>query len=256
MSYFIKKMDYHSGMNRRTFLKASAFSGLVLFLNRSIKLPKLPIFSSAKVTEGVLSEEWVPTSCLNCATRCATHVRVVNGKAVRIEGNSLSKVSEGKICPRGHIGLQVLYDPSRVTTPLKRTNTEKGRGIDPAWTPISWNQAVSEVSTHLKMLREKGQPNGLLLFEGLNTISTQDMMHRFAQAYGTPNFISGDSLEKQAEIVGRWLADGNYKHIAYDMGQTNYILAFGAGILESEKPFARNLRMWGRYAGKDQIGQR
>ena len=42
------------------------------------------------------------------------------------------------------------------------------------------------------------------------------------------------------------MADGNYSHSAYDLALTNYILAFGASILESHKPLARNLRMWGK----------
>ncbi|GAH45096.1 unnamed protein product [marine sediment metagenome] len=72
------------------------------------------------------------------------------------------------------------------------------------------------------------------------------MIYRFADAYGTPNVVSGDALESEAEKSGRWMADGNYSHIAYDFSQTNYILAFGAGIVESHKPLARNLRMWGK----------
>ena len=234
-------------MDRRTFLKASALTGAALAASRMIKYPEIsPLVSAQASAEGVITEKWITTSCLNCATRCATQVRVVNGQAVKIEGNPLSQVSEGEICPRGHIGLQVLYDPGRVSTPLKRTNPAKGREVDPRWAPISWSQALSEVSARLKALRDEAQPHQLLLLHGLNTISDEDMIDRFAEAYGTPNVVSGDALENEAEKSGRWLADGNYSHIAYDFGQTNYILAFGAGIVESEKPLARNLRMWGK----------
>jgi len=197
-------------------------------------------------TGGVVSENWIVTSCLNCTTRCATRVRVVNGKAVSIAGNPLSEVSEGEICPRGHIGLQVLYDPIRVSGPLKRANPVKGRGVEPKWIRISWDQALSEVSGRLRRLRDEDQPHRLLLLHGLNTISDEDMIGRFAVSYGTPNVVSGDGLESQAEKLGRWMADGNDSHIAYDLSQTNYILGFGAGILESHKPVSRNLRMWGK----------
>ena len=234
-------------ITRRTFLGASAITGAAIATSRIIKYPQVSSPASpAEDTEGVITEKWITTSCLNCATRCATRVRVVNGKAVRIAGNPLSAVSEGEICPRGHIGLQVLYDPSRISGPLQRTNPEKGRGVDPRWAPISWNQALSEVSARLKSLRDGAQPHQLLLLHGLNTISDEDMIRRFAEAYGTPNVVSGDSLENEAERLGRWMADGNYSHCGYDFSQTNYILAFGAGIIESEKPLARNLRMWGK----------
>jgi len=195
---------------------------------------------------GAFEEKWVATSCLNCQARCGIRVRVVNGKAVRITGNRLSKTSEGKICPRGHIGLQVLYDPGRIGSPLKRTNPEKGKGIDPKWVSISWEQALGEVTGRLTRLREKGGPNKLLLLYGLNTISSQDMILRFAEAYGTPNLISGDGLESETEKTGNWMADGHFTQTAYDLGQSNYILAFGADMLESSEPLARYLREWGK----------
>jgi anaerobic selenocysteine-containing dehydrogenase len=242
-----KKKDDNPGISRRTLLKASVFSVAGLTAGRIIKHPKISSLPSPQEgAEGVITEKRISTSCLNCSTRCATEVRVVNGKAVKINGNPLSKVSEGEICPRGHIGLQVLYDPSRVSGPLKRTNPVKEKGVDPGWTPISWSKALGEISTRLKSLRDKAEPHKLLMLQGLNTTSSKDMIYRFAQAYGTPNVVSEDALENEAERSGRWMADGNSSHVGYDLGKSNYILSFGASIVESVKPLARNLRMWGK----------
>jgi len=236
-------------MNRRTFIKILGLTGVAVFASRFLNRSVLgSIFPSPGTPEGegVASEKWVPTSCLNCATRCATRVRVVNGRAVKVTGNSLSKVSEGENCARAHIGLQVLYDPGRITTPLKRTNPKKGRGVDPEWAHVSWDEALSEVSERLKTLRGKGQPHQLLLLTGLNTVSAEDIVSRFADAYGTPNVISADGLGNEADKAGEWMADGHYTQSAYDLAQTNYILSFGVSILESYKPLARSLRMWGK----------
>lgn len=237
------------GISRRTFIKLSGLAGAVAAASHfSSHSAFSSVLSSPELPdgEGVITEKWVSTSCLNCATRCATRVRVVNGRAVKITGNPLSQVSEGENCARAHIGLQVLYDPGRVTTPLKRTNPAKGRGIDPEWTAISWNQALAEVSERLKALRDKSEPHRLLLLYGLNTVSDEDMIHRFAEAYGTPNVISAEGLGSEADKAGEWLADGNYTQSAYDLPRTNYILSFGASILESYEPLSRSLRMWGK----------
>jgi len=202
--------------------------------------------SLPKKTSKVPEEKWIVTSCLNCQARCGIRVRVANGKAVRITGNPLSQVSEGEICPRAHIGLQVLYDPGRISTPLKRTVKEKGKGIDPKWIPISWEQALDEMTNRLNKLRENGEPNKLLLFYGLNTVNSEDMILRFGEAFGTPNLISGDGLDSETEKSGNWMADGHYTHTAYDLDHTNYILAFGADVLESSRPLSRFLRKWGK----------
>jgi anaerobic selenocysteine-containing dehydrogenase len=170
----------------------------------------------------------------------------LNGKAVKITGNPLSLDSDGKICPRGHLGLQVLYDPGRIRSPLKRTNKEKGRTIDPKWIRLSWEEAIEEVTHRLKSLRDKAEPHKLLLFAGLNTISSEDLVVRFANAFGTPNLIFGNGLDGEAEKSGRWMADGHYRPAAYDLDHTNYILAFGGEMLESSNPLSRFLRKWGK----------
>ncbi|MBN1176670.1 MAG: molybdopterin-dependent oxidoreductase [Dehalococcoidales bacterium] len=242
-----------TGMRRRTFIKITALAGIAAAASRLFSHPALgSIVHSPELPEGegVITEKWMPTSCLNCATRCATRVRVVNGRAVKVTGNPLSRVSEGENCPRAHVGLQVLYDPARITAPLKRTNSAMGRGTDPGWVQISWEQAFNEIAGKLKALRENGTPERLLLLAGLNTVSAGDMIKRFADAYGTPNLVASDGLDNEADKAGEWMADGHYTQSAYDLERTNYILSFGASILESYKPLARSLRMWGKIRGE------
>jgi anaerobic selenocysteine-containing dehydrogenase len=234
-------------VDRRTFLKLSAFASAAVGASKVIgQFDTSAASPRQQDIQKTFEEKWVATSCLNCPARCAIRVRVVNGKTVRITGNPLSQVSEGKICPRAHIGLQVLYDPGRINTPLRRTNNEKGKGVDPKWVPITWDQALLEVTNQLKKLRENGEPNKLLLFCGLNTVSSEDMIVRFAEAFGTPNLISGDGLDSETEKSGNWMADGHYANTAYDLDHSNYVLAFGADMVESSKPLARFLRKWGK----------
>jgi thiosulfate reductase / polysulfide reductase chain A len=233
-------------MSRRTCLKLAALTGSAFAVN-CLAVPFHADASSQESAQNGQKEEWVSTSCLNCTGRCAIRVQTVNGKAVRIVGNALSRVSDGKICPRAHIGLQVLYDRERLNAPCKRTNSEKGKDIDPGWTPISWNQALNEIAGHLRSMRASGHPEKLVLFQGLNPASNDDLLSRFAEAYGTPNLVSGKSLDNEAEKSGNWMADGHYDCSAYDLDHVDYILAFGADLLESAKPLSRFLRKWGKF---------
>ncbi len=240
-----EKEQGRSKLNRRTFLKLSVLAGAAIGATQMIK-PGAHTAPLKETSGKTLEEKWLATSCLNCPARCGIRVRVVNGKAVKITGNPGSLVSEGKVCPRAHVGLQVLYDHGRILSPLKRGNREKGRGADPQWTPISWDQALNELTQRLKSLRDAAQPHKLLLFSGLNTISSEDVIARFADAFGTPNVISGNGLESESEKSGNWMADGHFTETAYDLDHTNYILSFGADMLESSRPLSRFLRKWGR----------
>jgi len=240
-------------MSRRTFLGISAGAAAAVTASYAIKWPQIGSAPTPEdYEEGVLAEKRVATSCLNCPTRCAVNVRVVNGKAVRIVGNPKSTYSEGKACPRSHVGLQVLYNPERFTKkPLKRKEgVPKGREAGPksleslkeSFAEIEWSEALGEIS---EKLREISAPDKLLLLQGLNSTSNEDLIRRFAKAYKTPHLLSEEALEVAADNKGKQMADGR-DNGGYDLGNANYILAFSANIVESERPLARNLRMWGK----------
>jgi anaerobic selenocysteine-containing dehydrogenase len=233
-----------SRLSRRKFLKLTAMAGLSV---GTIGIHK-PSDSAPSIQPGnapTAKGRWISTSCLNCPARCGISVKVAGGKAVQIKGNHSSLISDGQICPRGHIGLQVLYDPGRILSPLKRSQTKKGHGIAPQWKPISWNQAIEEIVGKLRTLRDTYRPHHLLLLSGLNSRSNEDLLLRFAEAFGTPNLVPGDGLDREAEKAGNWMADGHFDASAYDLDRTNYLLSFGADLLESTPPVARWLRKWG-----------
>ena len=244
-------------MRRRTFLKLSAATGATAAAVYAVGYPHwVPDGVPEAAADEPVVTEFVNTSCLNCPTRCSITVErasVGNGPwhAVAVHGNPLSDVSDGQICPRGHVGLQVLYDPDRIKAPLRRRSDapSKSKAREAKWDEIfeevSWDQALQDVTDRLNSTRDD-DPQKLLLMYGLNSTSNEDIIRRFGNAYGTPNVISAEALDNEAEKAGRWMADGNYENIAYDIGNTHYILAFGASILESARPLARNLRMWGK----------
>src|SRR3990172_11259555 len=62
---------------------------------------------------GGSSETRLASVCLQCPAGCGILVRVVDGRAVKIEGNPKHPINLGRLCPKGQIGLQILYDPDR-----------------------------------------------------------------------------------------------------------------------------------------------
>ena len=236
-------------VSRRAFIGISAAAAAVLTAIMVIKRPKPGEPPEKEATEGVATEQLIATSCLNCPTRCAINVRVVNGKAVRISGNPNSAYTEGKTCPRSHVGLQVLYNPDRfATTPLRRkTGAAKGRGtnFENDFDQISWDEAIGTIAEKLNSI----SPEKLLVLQGLNTTSNEDLIRQFAGTYGTNNLFHEERLETDADRKGKRMADGGdnsgYELQSQDGTSTKYILAFGAGIVESERPLARNLHLWG-----------
>lgn len=147
-----------------------------------------------KTKEAVQEDIWIPSACNMCYGGCSIVAHRVNGVVVKIEGNPNSPINYGKLCPKGIAGIMTLYDPHRVNYPLRRTNPEKGMGIDPKWKEISWEEALEEITQRLKKISQEDPRK--CFFQGTTT-STNTMLIGFAfmLAFGSPNaWVAGGGL--------------------------------------------------------------
>ncbi|MAH21836.1 MAG: hypothetical protein CMO12_03385, partial [Thaumarchaeota archaeon] len=71
----------------------------------------------------------VKSTCYMCYNCCGIRVKRVNGVAMKIEGDPENPQNRGKLCAKGNAALMSLYNPYRVTKPLRRRNPEKGIGV-------------------------------------------------------------------------------------------------------------------------------
>ncbi len=176
----------------------------------------------------VEDDVWVPSSCSLCYATCSIKAHRVDGVVVKIEGNPDSVVGKGRLCGKGVSGLLTHYDPNRLTKPLRRTNPEKGIGIDPGWKEISWDEALDEVAGHLKRIRED-DPRKLAVTRTTTVTSSRMPIWAFAASFGTPNISS----------AGGGLHCGNGAHlisgvmhaswsVVPDFEYCNYAMYFGA----------------------------
>src|SRR3990172_2272998 len=126
-----------------------------------------------------------------CYNQCGILVHRINGTVVKIEGNPRSPFGMGRLCPRGLAGIQVLYDPHRLNRPLRRTNPEKGIGVDPRWEEIGWDEALDIIVGKLSKIRDE-DPRKLFLCGTVVSLAPLTFaMGVFMPAFGSPNaFIS------------------------------------------------------------------
>lgn len=231
-------------MNRRDFLKLSggATAGAVLARMgfESLLVQAAPAGPEEEVSRVPDVPYWVTTICQQCPGGCGVRAKLVNGKLVNIVGNPLYPINREGICPKGISGLQVLYDPDRIKGPMKRVG-ERGSG---KWQQISWDEAVAMVASELKALRQKGEPQSLVIASGQVRGLMVDLFSRFAEAYGTPNHIRRTSCT-EASALPCYLLQGVRQQIAYDFENTNYVLSFGSSFLEAGWSPVRQARAYG-----------
>jgi anaerobic selenocysteine-containing dehydrogenase len=151
-----------------------------------------------------------------------------------IEGNPKSPLGMGRLCAGGPAGIQLLYDPYRVNHPLKRTNPEKGIGVDPRWQEIGWDEALNIIVEKLKKVRAEDPRRLFLCGTPASPSALAFALGVFMPAFGSPNgFICDDPHWGNARhmVARRLHASGA---TAPDVPNCDYLLVFGceAGLAD------------------------
>jgi len=169
---------------------------------------------------------WYASTCRMCPAGCGIIVRVMNGRAVKIEGNPEHPVNQGKLCARGQSGLQLLYHPDRVTGAVRQE--ERGSR---KFEPVAWNEAIN---TLYKKLYAAG--DAIAIWTGSTTSGhLYDLFARYAGAVGAAAPLRHD-LTSLLNGVGALAAanDALFGQAAlpsYALAQADVIFSFGADFL-------------------------
>jgi anaerobic selenocysteine-containing dehydrogenase len=153
--------------------------------------------------------------------------RTLDGEVGGISGNPLHPINRGAVCPKAFGGLQLLYDPNRIKGPMVRTG-ERGQ-----FRPIEWDKALAMVTERLSNLRSKGLSHTVAILGGQYRGYRDTLWSRFAQAYGTPNYIRLRCFAPDKPALAHQLMQGATAPLTYDLAEAQFILSFGAGLLES-----------------------
>ncbi|MEM0482593.1 MAG: molybdopterin-dependent oxidoreductase [Nitrososphaerota archaeon] len=241
-----------SGVSRRDFMRVVSATAAASAIGSLIAAPRDALLSlqtdvlQARSDYRFVEDSWVTSTCLQCPAGCGIAVRVTGGRAVKIEGNPLHPINRGSICPKAHYGLQILYDPDRITGPLVRVG-ERGK-IE--FREVSWREAIDLVASRLSELRRAGTPERFVWLDGRVRGNMGDFISRFTTAFGTPNRIGHSSICSDGAVIAHYLMQGVKHYLGYDWQNTNYLLLFGAGFIEAWRPTVRLLRSYGHIRGE------
>lgn len=229
-------------MDRRNFFKIVSTVSAGVATNacgkkENVLIPLL--VSDHEIPPG--EEQWHPSVCTECGAGCGIIARVMEGERIierngekfreriacikKLEGNPLDPVSGGRLCARGHAALQSLYNPDRVTDPMRRTS---GRG-DAKFASLSWDEAIANVADKL---RASGSDPGKIVFltaaqRGSRLLS----IHRFLESIGAPPPIHCSLADFALERKAASAVFGWQGIPLYDLGHSRYVLGVGADFL-------------------------
>lgn len=184
----------------------------------------------------------ISSACQGCLSNCPVLVTVEGGRAVRVRGNAASAATGGGVCPALAITLEQEYDPDRVSTPLRRRNPRKGRGVNPQFEPVTWDEALDELADRMMTLRRAGHPERFALAKGRSTGINEVLTRVLPEIYGTPNSFNHDSICADAEKLATGVMDGTYDYHDYDWEHLECAILWGADPIASNRQKAHARR--------------
>ena len=135
--------------------------------------------------------ETVPTFCPLCVSRCGARATVADGTFVSLHPDPSHPTGKA-ICLKGKAAPEILYHPSRLLHPVRRTNPKDS--ADPGWERITWDEALDAVAERLMAVAASDGPESVAFSSSSPSTSAisdaVDWVQRLIRAFGSPNFCT------------------------------------------------------------------
>jgi len=136
-------------LSRRSFLKATTVGGAIaLGFDLSKAQAEMRAFKISRTIE-------TRSTCPYCSVSCGIIIHTIGDGAknvtpqvVHVEGDPDHPINRGTLCPKGASLLQDIVNDRRLLKPQVR------RPGSDHWEDIPWDQAIDEIATRTKALRD------------------------------------------------------------------------------------------------------
>ena len=227
-------------LTRRNFLAWAGLSAVGAVACDVIQDEELSLQSPASLPEDLVKgrDNWYATLGGQATDGEGVIVRVMEGRAKKIQGNPKYPVNQGKQSVRSEAGLQALYHPDRLSGPMQRTGP-RGSG---QYRSIQWEPEALDILRRELRARSQGM---VLITEPLR--GTLGMIaDRFATSVGGRHlgFEALDDTTYRAAIKDVFDQD---RLPDFDIGNANYVISFGADFLSTWKGSTRLSTAYGEF---------
>jgi anaerobic selenocysteine-containing dehydrogenase len=210
-------------VNRRDFLNLSVITGAGVALAGCGRPAEPAFISQAQMPEFYLPGigQYFATTCSECSAGCGIAVKIIGGRAKKIEGIETHPLSRGGHCLRSETTLQALYNPDRLKQPWKRAGNDQQP-------QQSWDEALKALAASFD------QPGGLWI-TGPLTGTLGAMIVGAARASGAKIWVI-DTSGTTAERAAMKAAGGPARLPWYSIADADYVVNFGSDFLSSSHP--------------------
>lgn len=228
-------------ISRRNFLKLASFSTLGAVACNFFDEREFVSQSPVQLPEDLVTgrDNWYATLSRQYPETEGIVVRVMEGRAKKVQGNPVYPTNLGGHSLRSEAGLQALYHPERIAGPLLRQGP-RGTG---RYAPISWDEALDHLRGHLQAQSDRSR---VLTVTGPLRGSMAHLVDSFADAYGARHMAFQPMEDAAYDQVMRDVL-GQQTAPTFDFKNANHVLSFGADFLGAWKSPVQFSKGYGEF---------
>jgi len=211
-------------LDRRDFLKLVGVGagGAATGCYRASELPEqlIPyVVQPEEVTPGLAI--FYASTCTECSAGCGLHVRVREGRPVKLEGNPDHPINQGALCARGQAGIGRSYSPDRIQKPQQRQS-------DGSYQPLSWEDATQLLAAKVRAAGSKTR-----VFGGRVGPTLSGLIDQWIAAVGAGARLVYEPFGYEALAAASREVFGVDGEPTFDLRDTDYVIDFGGDFLDA-----------------------
>lgn len=178
-------------------------------------------------------EETKYTYCRICEPNCGLVATVVDGKLSDVKGDKEHPISKGYICQRGKATVELHKDPDRIKYPYRQVNGK--------WERVGWNEALDDIGSRLKSIREKYGRHSIGIYFG-NPLAFDYNFSVYMQvammSMGTRNVYSAGTQDCNNKFAaGERVYGSPVIHPVPDIEKIDFLIILGSNPVVSKMSF-------------------
>jgi len=230
-----------SGISRRKFLALVGASAALAGTGCADYRDKGEIIPYTKKPEEIIpgKANYYASFANCCKCGCGILIKTREGRPIKVDGNPDHPVSQGKICAKCQASILGLYDPERLTTPLKKTNLGN-------FEQTSWASVDTEIRNTLQNLDGK---EIAIITHSINSPTTLKVLQDFASKYPSTKVYSYELFNNEIRNNAwkKCYGSGVFPLIKWD--EAKIILSLEGDFLGIEGNHIENARLFAK--GRD-----
>jgi anaerobic selenocysteine-containing dehydrogenase len=230
-------------LTRRRFLQWAGATGLgaVVFNGCNVPDEEIQVQSPLLMPEDLVTgrDNYYATVFQSGAGSEGLNIRVMEGRAKKVEGNPDYPLNTGKHGVRSEALLQALYHPDRIKGPLARVSPQG------PFRPIGWDEGIGRLA---ELLRD-ADPASVVLAVGPVRGVLANVVKEFAK--DRAQLLGFDPLDQTVlrETMGRVFAQEALPD--FDIANTRFLLNFGSDFLGTWLAPTHFMRGYGEFRQGD-----